>query len=139
MDYPVELLPNRAECQLILDDTQADIERAQFRLSAARRSNTLQTDQATKDANRINALNDQIGSREDRIATMAPSDARLHEEIELRKLKREREELQDEQLAGQGTRGAFRRRRELDVAQRQLDGYLDCQAKVQIRHDSLPA
>ena len=70
---------------------------------------------------------------------MPAGEARTKEELRLRGLKREREKLQDEQLGGQGGRGAFRRKRELDAAQRQLAGYQDCLAQVQTRHDALPA
>ncbi|MBO2007720.1 hypothetical protein [Hymenobacter negativus] len=70
---------------------------------------------------------------------MTLGDARTKEEIRLRGLKRDREKLQDEQLGGQGGRGAFRRSQELDAAQRQLAGYQDCLAQVKTRHDALPA
>lgn len=70
---------------------------------------------------------------------MATGEARTKEEIRLRGLKRDREKLQDDQLGGQGGRGAFRRSRELDAAQRQLAGYQDCLTQVQARHDALPA
>lgn len=60
MDYPVKLLLTRAECLLVLADTQADIDRAQFRLTAAQRANTLQSGEATEDANALTSLNDQI-------------------------------------------------------------------------------
>ncbi|TGE25276.1 hypothetical protein E5K00_08825 [Hymenobacter aquaticus] len=139
MDYPVALLTTRPECQLVLADTQADIDRASFRILAATRSASLQTDEATADANEISSLTDQIGPLEARVATMPAGEARTKEEVKLRALKRDREKLQDEQLSGQGGRGAFRRARELDAAQRQLAGYQDCKAQVQARHDGLSA
>jgi|GEM_PF-6088618 len=139
MNYPVELLLTRPECLLVLADTQADIERTNFRITAAQRSTTLQTHDATHDANEITSLTDQIASLEPRIAAMPLGDARTREEVKLRKLKRELEALQDEQLIGQGSRSAFRRARELDAAQRQLAGYQDCKGQVQARHDVLSA
>ncbi|SHJ30737.1 hypothetical protein SAMN02745146_2838 [Hymenobacter daecheongensis DSM 21074] len=139
MEYPVELLLTRAECQLVLTDTQADIERTEFRIAAVQRSATLQTSDATEDANEMSSLTEQITPLETRIAGMIVGEARTREEVKLRKLKRELEEIQDEQLSGLGSRGAFRRARELDAAQRQLAGYQDCKAKVQARHDALPA
>lgn len=139
MDYPVELLLTRADCLPVLADTQADIERTEFRITAATRSATLQTSEAEVDSAEISSLNEQITPLETRVATMPAGEARTKEEVRLRKLKRDREELQDEQLSGQGARGAFRRKRELDAAQRALVGFQDCQAKVQARHDSLPA
>jgi hypothetical protein len=139
MDYPVELLPTRADCLPVLADTQADIDRAGFRVTALTRSATLQTSEATADSAEISSLNDQITPLETRVATMLAGEARTKEEIRLRGLKRDREALQDEQLGGQGARGAFRRKRELDAAQRQLAGYQDCLTKVQAHHDNLPA
>ncbi|KAA9327146.1 hypothetical protein F0P96_18085 [Hymenobacter busanensis] len=139
MNYPVELLTTRAECNGVKADTQADIDRTQFRITAALRSATLQTNEATEDSAKIGSLTDQITPLEARIATMPAGDARTREEIRLRGLKRDREALEDEQLGGQGGRGAFRRQRELDAAQRQLAGYQDCLAQVQARHDALPA
>lgn len=139
MDYPVELLLTRPDCLLVLADTQADIDRTQFRIAAATRSATLQTTEAANDSAEISSLADQITPLETRVAAMPAGEARTKEEIRLRGLKRNREELQDEQLGGQGARGAFRRKRELDAAQRALAGYQDCQTKVQARHDALPA
>jgi hypothetical protein len=139
MGYPVELLLTRADCLLVLPDTQADIDRAGFRVTTLTRSATLQTTNATADSAEISSLNEQITPLETRVATMPAGEARTKEEIRLRGLKRNREELQDEQLGGQGARGAFRRQRELDAAQRALAGYQDCLAKVQARHDSLLA
>ena len=139
MNYPVELLLTRADCNAVMADTRQDIERTEFRITAATRSATLQTNEASADSAEISSLTDQITPLETRVAAMAVGDARTKEEIRLRGLKREREELQDEQLGGQGSRGAFRRKRELDAAQRQLAGYQDCLAQVQARHDALPA
>lgn len=139
MNYPVELLLTRADCNAVMADTRQDIERTEFRITAATRSATLQTNEASADSAEISSLTDQITPLETRVAAMAVGDARTKEEIRLRGLKREREELQDEQLGGQGGRGAFRRKRELDAAQRQLAGYQDCLAQVQARHDALPA
>ena len=120
-------------------DIQEDIARTEFRLTAATRPATLQTNEATADSAQISALTDQITPREARIATMPAGPARTQKEIRLRSLRRDREALQDEQLGGQGARGAFRRGRELDAAQRTLTGYQDCLAQVQARHDSQPA
>jgi hypothetical protein len=139
MDYPVELLLTRADCQLVLADTQADIERTEFRIAAVTRSATLQTGEAAEDASEISSLTDQITPLQTRVNAMTAGEARTKEEIRLRALKRDREKLQDEQLGGQGGRGAFRRSRELDAAQRTLAGYQDCKTKVQARHDALPA
>ncbi|MFD2787719.1 hypothetical protein [Hymenobacter rubripertinctus] len=138
MEYPVELLLTRADCLAVLADTQADIERTEFRITAAARSATLQTSEAETDTANIISLTDQITPLESRVVTMPAGEARTKEELHLRSLKREREKLQDDQLGGQGGRGAFRRRRELDAAQRQLAGYQDCKAQVQARHDALP-
>ncbi|MDQ2769948.1 MAG: hypothetical protein M3Y54_05540 [Bacteroidota bacterium] len=139
MQFSVELLLTRADCDAVKTDTQEDIDRAQFRITAATRSATLQTSEATAHSADISSLSDQITPLETRVAGMAIGEARTKEEIRLRGLKREREKLQDDQLGGQGGRGAFRRQRELDAAQRQLVGYQDCLAQVQTRHDALPA
>ncbi|MCB2408123.1 hypothetical protein [Hymenobacter lucidus] len=139
MDYPVHLLISRAECLLVLAETQADIDRMEFRITATTRSTTLQTGEATANVNEIDSLTEQITPLEARIATMLAGPARTKEEVKLRGLKRKREGLQDEQLVGQGGSGAFRRARELDAAQRQHTGYLDCKAQVQVRHDELSA
>ena len=137
MDYPVELLLTRADCNAVKADTQQNIERTEFRIAAATRSATLQTNEATADSAEISSLTDQITPLETRVTAMSAGDARTKEEIRLRGLKRDREKLQDEQLGGQGGRGAFRRSRELDAAQRQLTGYQNCLAQVQTRHDAL--
>lgn len=137
MNYPVELLLTRADCDAVKADTQEDIERVQFRITAATRSATLQTNEATADSAEISSLTDQITPLETRVAAMLPGDARTKEEIRLRGLRRDREKLQDDQLGGQGGRGAFRRQRELDAAQRQLAGYQDCLAQVQTKYDFL--
>ena len=139
MNYPVELLLNRADCLAVKADTQEDIDRVQFRITAATRSATLQTGEATAHSADISSLTDQITPLETRVAGMTVGEARTKEEIRLRSLKRDREKLQDDQFGGQGGRGAFRRKRELDAAQRQLTGYQDCLAQVQTRHDALPA
>ena len=139
MQYPVELLLTRAECLLVLADTTEDIERAAFRVTALTRSNTLQTTEATADGAEMASLTEQITPLATRVAGMEAGSARTNEEIKLRALRRNLEELQDEQLKGAGSRGAFRRRRELDAAQRQLAGFQDCQTQVQARHDALPA
>lgn len=139
MNYPVALLLTRADCDAVKADTQEDIDRVQFRITAATRSATLQTNEAESDSAAITSLTDQIAPLETRVAGMPAGDARTKEEIRLRGLKRDREKLQDDQLGGQGGRGAFRRSRELDAAQRQLVGYQDCLTQVQTRHDALPA
>ena len=139
MVYPVALLLTRPDCLAVLADTEEDIDRTEFRITAATRSATLQTNEATADSAEIASLTDQIAPLETRVAAMPVGEARTKEEIRLRGLKREREELQDQQLGGQGGRGAFRRSRELDAAQRQLAGYQDCKTQVQARHDALPA
>ena len=139
MNYPVDLLLTRADCDAVKTDTQEDIDRVQFRIAAATRSATLQTNEATADSAEISSLTDQITPLETRVAAMPASEARTKEEIRLRGLRRDREKLQDEQLGGQGGRGAFRRQRELDAAQRQLAGYQDCLAQVQVKHDALSA
>ncbi|WP_035566094.1 hypothetical protein [Hymenobacter sp. IS2118] len=139
MQYPIALLLTRADCLAVKADTQEDIDRTTFRITAATRSATLQTNEATADSAEISSLTDQITPLETRVATMPAGEARTKEELRLRGLKRQREELQDQQLGGQGGRGAFRRSRELDAAQRQLVGYQDCLAQVQARHDALPA
>ena len=139
MNYPVELLLTRADCDLVKADTQEDVDRTQFRITAATRSATLQTNEATADSAEISSLTEQITPLQTRVDAMPLGEARTKEEIRLRGLKRDREALQDNQLGGQGGRGAFRRQRELDAAQRQLAGYQDCLAQVQVRHDVLPA
>ena len=139
MQYPVATLLTRPECLAVIADTNEDIERATFRITVATRSTTLQTNEATEDSAEIISLNDQIGPLEIRVAAMPAGENRTKEELNLRKLRRDREELQDQQLGGQGARGAFRRARDLDTAQRQLVGYQDCKAQVQARHDALPA
>ncbi len=139
MQYPVATLLTRPECLAVIADTNEDIDRATFRITVATRSTTLQTNEATADSAEISSLNDQIGPLQTRVAAMPAGENRTKEEIRLRSLKRDREELQDQQLGGQGARGAFRRARELDAAQRQLVGYQDCKAQVQARHDALPA
>ena len=138
MNYPVNLLLTRADCDAVKADTQEDIDRVQFRITGTTRSATLQTNDATAHATEIAALTDQITPLETRVGTMAAGEARTKEEIRLRALKRDREKLQDDQLGGQGARGAFRRKRELDAAQRQLGGYQDCLTQIQTRHDALP-
>ncbi len=139
MLYPVALLLTRADCLSVKADTQEDIDRTEFRITAATRSATLQTNEATADSAEISSLTDQITPLETRVAAMPAGEARTKEELRLRGLKREREALQDQQLGGQGGRGAFRRSRELDAAQRQLAGYQDCLVQVQARHDALSA
>lgn len=139
MTYPVELLLTRADCTPILNDTTEDIDRAQFHITALTRSSTLQTSAATDDAAKITTLTDQITPLETRVAAMPVGEARTQEELRLRALKRQREKLQDDQLGGQGSRGAFRRQRELDAAQRELVGYQDCLAQTTARRDALPA
>ncbi|MBC8085305.1 MAG: hypothetical protein H7Z21_19070 [Hymenobacter sp.] len=138
MDYPVELLLTRADCTAVLNDTNEDIARVEFNITALTRSTTLRTNAATADASEITSLTDQITPLETRVAGMAPGEARTIEELRLRSLRREREELQDEQI-GKGSRAAFRRRRDLDAAQRQLTGFEDCLAQVTVRRDALPA
>ncbi|WP_046244543.1 hypothetical protein [Hymenobacter terrenus] len=138
MDYPVNLLNTRAECLIVRDDIDEDIERVQFRITALTRSSTLQTNAATEDAADISSLNDQIAPLETRVAGLPIGEVRTKEEIRLRALKRDREKLQDDQLS-QGSRGLFRRQRELDGAQRQLLGLQDCRQQVMARHDALPA
>lgn len=126
MNYPVDLLLTRADCDAVKADIQEDIDRTQFRITAATRSATLQTNEASANAADIASLTDQITPLQTRVDAMPAGEARTKEEIRLRSLKRDREKLQDEQLGGQGGRGAFRRQRELDAAQRQLVGYQDC-------------
>jgi len=139
MTYPVNLLLTRADCAAVLADTTEDIARVEFHIAALTRSSTLQTGAAADDAAKITALTDQITPLETRVAGMAAGEARTNEELRLRALKRDREKLQDAQLGGQGSRGAFRRQRELDAAQRELLGYQDCQTQVTARRDALPA
>ena len=138
MTYPVELLTNRNECLPVLADTRADIARVELNILNLQHSSTLRTTEATEDSAAIVALTDQITPLEVRVAGMSPGEARTKEEVRLRALRREREEIQDEQLGGQGSRGVFRRARLLDAAQRQLGGFQDCLAQVQTRHDGLP-
>ncbi|WP_400193070.1 hypothetical protein [Hymenobacter sp. B81] len=139
MTYPVNLLLNRPECVAVITDTDEDIARAEFRVTALTRSHTLQTNEATALVQQISSLTDQIDPLEARIATMPAGAARTGEELKLRALKRDREELEDRQIGDSGGRSAFRRSRELEAAQRQLAAYQECRAQVQARHDSLPA
>jgi len=139
MTYPVDLLLTRADCDAVLADTAADVARVEFHITALTRSSTLRTEAATEDSSAITSLTDQITPLETRVAGMPVGEARTAEELRLRALKRQREKLQDDQLGGQGSRGAFRQRRELDGAQRELVGLQDCVAQVTTKRTALPA
>lgn len=138
MIYPVELLPTRTDCVPVIADSTADVERAQFRITTLQRSASLRTDDAADDAAEISSLTDQITLQETRVAGMPAGETRTKAELQLRALRRQREELQDAQLV-QGARTVFRRQRALDAAQRELAGYQDCLAQVTAHHNSLPA
>ncbi len=139
MTYSTEILLTQADCDIVIADTNEEIEREQFNITALQRSATLRTGDATEDAEAITALTDQITPLETRIAGMTTgSEARTKAELQLRALRRDREALQDAQLK-QGARAAFRRLRALDSAQRQLAGLQDCLAQVTARRAALPA
>jgi chromosome segregation ATPase len=138
MLYPVELLLTRADCDAIIADTNDDIARVEFRITSLNRSATLRIGDATKDAADIAALTDQITPLEARIPAMPAGEARTKQELKLRSLRRQREELEDDQLK-QGARTVFRRNRELDAAQRELAALQECVAQTTARRTALPA